>query len=141
MKAISIWQPWASALFTPLKKIETRHWSAPLGLVGQRFAIHAAKKRDGDGVDFWDSLDMHERDEFARVGFESFYDLPFGALIGSVVLEKCRPTEELCISPGTDEYEWGNHARGRFGWVLKDPIRFEVPISCVGRQGFFNVEL
>jgi hypothetical protein len=41
MKAISLWQPWASAIALGWKKNETRHWSTdyrgPL-------LIHAAKK-------------------------------------------------------------------------------------------------
>lgn len=42
MKAISLWQPWASLVWAGVKTIETRHWSTnyrgPL-------AIHAAKRK------------------------------------------------------------------------------------------------
>ena len=42
MKAISFWQPWATAIAAGVKKIETRGWqtayTGPL-------AIHAAKRR------------------------------------------------------------------------------------------------
>ena len=80
MKAITLWQPWASlcviprpidpatfstfggAIPLPFKTIETRSWPAPKSLIGQRIAIHAAKRKplsiyaadmvaiDGNGV-------------------------------------------------------------------------------------------
>lgn len=36
MKAISLWQPWASAMALGLKSIETRHWSPASGEIGER---------------------------------------------------------------------------------------------------------
>lgn len=140
MKALSLWQPWASALFTPLKRYETRHWPAPSWLIGQRIAIHAAKKRDADVRDFWEGLDDREYTEFARIGVAVFDQLPFGALVGTAVLVKCHRTEALGIQHGCDDYEWGNHGPGRFAWEFAQHERFEQPVPYVGRQGIFNVE-
>ena len=42
MKAITLHQPWASALAHGLKKYETRSWPVPEKFVGHRVAIHAA---------------------------------------------------------------------------------------------------
>lgn len=44
MKAISLWQPWASLIAAGVKPFETRHWAPPDWLVGQTIAICAAKK-------------------------------------------------------------------------------------------------
>ena len=44
MKAISLHQPWASLIAVGIKTIETRSWAPPKALIGQRIAIHAAKK-------------------------------------------------------------------------------------------------
>ena len=44
MRAISLWQPWASLIACGAKPFETRHWVPPRELIGQRIAIHAAKK-------------------------------------------------------------------------------------------------
>jgi hypothetical protein len=44
MKAISLWQPWASLIACGAKPYETRHWPPPRDLIGQTIAIHAAKK-------------------------------------------------------------------------------------------------
>jgi activating signal cointegrator 1 len=56
VKAISLWQPWASLIACGMKPYETRHWSPPRELIGQTIAIHAAKKRDKDGIDLAEEL-------------------------------------------------------------------------------------
>lgn len=50
MKAISLWQPWASLIACGEKPYETRHWAPPRELIGQTIAIHAAKKIDKDAA-------------------------------------------------------------------------------------------
>lgn len=56
MKAISLWQPWASLIACGAKPYETRSWAPPLGLIGQTIAIHAAKKIDKGAVEFAEEL-------------------------------------------------------------------------------------
>jgi hypothetical protein len=46
MKAISLWQPWATFVTLKWKTIETRDHAGFFSLVGQRIAIHAAKRFD-----------------------------------------------------------------------------------------------
>jgi hypothetical protein len=41
MKAITLWQPWASLVACGAKRFETRHWAPPDHLIGQHLAIHA----------------------------------------------------------------------------------------------------
>jgi activating signal cointegrator 1 len=50
MKAISLWQPWASLIACGAKLYETRSWAPPRELIGQTIAIHAAKKVDKDAA-------------------------------------------------------------------------------------------
>lgn len=52
MKAISLWQPWASLIACGAKPYETRHWAPPRELIGQVIAIHAAKKIDRAAAEF-----------------------------------------------------------------------------------------
>src|SRR3546814_21127441 len=49
VKAISLWQPWASAIALGHKSIETRHW--PTKYRGE-LAIHAAKRFGPDEREF-----------------------------------------------------------------------------------------
>lgn len=52
MKAISLWQPWASLIACGAKPYETRSWAPPQSLIGQTIAIHAAKKIDKEAARF-----------------------------------------------------------------------------------------
>lgn len=56
MKAISLWQPWASLIACGAKPFETRHWAPPRELIGQTIAIHAAKKVDKNARPFAEDL-------------------------------------------------------------------------------------
>lgn len=56
MKAISLWQPYASLIAVEAKPFETRHWAPPRELIGQTIAIHAAKKIDKELKSFVEDL-------------------------------------------------------------------------------------
>ena len=44
MKALTIWQPWASLIAMGAKPYEFRGWKPPKSLIGQRLAIHAGAR-------------------------------------------------------------------------------------------------
>lgn len=127
MKAISLWQPWASAIAVGSKRIETRHWTTRYrGLL----AIHAAKRWGPD-----------ER-EFAAVEFTLGRlpeRIPLGAIVAVARLIDVQPTEELKLSVSAVERLYGNYGPGRFGWVLDDIRALPEPIPFKGAQGFFDV--
>lgn len=56
MKAISLWQPWASLIACGAKPFETRSFAPPASLIGQTIAIHAAKKIDKGAAQFAQDL-------------------------------------------------------------------------------------
>lgn len=56
MKAISLWQPWASLIACGAKPYETRSWAPPAELIGATIAIHAAKKIDKGAAQFAQDL-------------------------------------------------------------------------------------
>lgn len=127
MKAISLWQPWASAVALGLKRIETRHWfTAYRGPI----AIHAAKR--------WtrDERELHA-EEVAAGHMPA--ELPFGALVAVARLTAIRPTDQLAAEVTSDEYCWGNYAPGRFGWLLEDIQALPTPVQFRGLQGIFEV--
>ena len=45
MKALTIWQPWASLIMAGAKPYEFRGWRAPRSIIGQRIVIHAAARK------------------------------------------------------------------------------------------------
>jgi hypothetical protein len=136
MKAISLHQPWASAVAIGIKTHETRSWrTSHLGPL----AIHAAKKRTLENErifqDLWD---------IPEIGFAfadhldlNFNWLPFGAIIAT-----CKLT---CVGdvdfwkPTEIQKALGNYSPGRFVWVLEDIKKLDAPIPFKGQQGFFEV--
>jgi hypothetical protein len=91
VKAISLWQPWASLIACGAKPFETRHWAPPQGLIGQTIAIHAAKKVDRSAIalaeevyyahSLGDSDDCHEKLEEAILGTPDSMMAKFGPAV------------------------------------------------------------
>lgn len=148
MKALPLWQPWASLVAVGAKRVETRHWPAYEWLIGQRVVVHATKvglsKRDERA--FLDEPVF--RGALTEAGIEIPFgdpgrNLPRGALICTVVIDRC--TEITAASAKTlldrnpSEYAFGNYAPGRFAWVLRDVEVLPEPIPFKGRQGIFDV--
>jgi len=155
LKALSLWQPWASAIAVGAKRIETRHWrTAYRGPL----AIHAAKRLVKDELIHIGAC-WHWFGALRPLGagFDGppLWDLlPFGAIVAVCDLVDCWPTEsftvaELDTSRWPDgetcaHYDWtermiGDFSPGRFGWVLADVQALQKPIPWRGKQGLFEV--
>jgi hypothetical protein len=128
MKAISLWQPWASLWLSPLKVHETRHW--PTDFRGW-LAVHATKRLVSDVGEELDELCV------AQFGAMWRRTLPRGAILGAVHLVDCAPTE--IIVPSADDLECGDFSYGRYGWKRDEWKRLPEPVPYIGRQGFFSV--
>lgn len=123
MKAITLWEPFATAIPLGLKRIETRHWSTnyrgPL-------AIHAAKKRD------------KTLEQISVDGGISLEQLQYGNVVAVVNLAAVCPIEHLRRIVSKADLHFGDYQDGRFGWVLTD-IKAIKPFPLKGGQGFFNI--
>jgi hypothetical protein len=132
MKAISLWQPWASLWLTNRKVHETRHWeTSHRGWL----AVHAAKRFEKDfppGDEMREILD----DEF---GGHWAMDLPTGAIIGAVDLVSCRRMPEDANPEHEDDYVCGNWEEGRFAWRRAAIVKLTEPIPYRGRQSMFTL--
>lgn len=134
MKAISLWQPWATLITTGHKGIETRSWSPPDAMVGERVAIHAAKTTA--------HLNVCDTEPFARC-IPDPGGLALGAIIGTALLYRVGEMTEHGIANLLErnprEYAFGLYEPGRFAWVLREPLHLPEPIPYRGRQRIFNV--
>lgn len=136
MRAISLWQPWASLWCSPLKIHETRHWATKhRGWL----AVHAAKHFEKDFPPvFADML----RQQF---GASWFNDLPAGAVIGKVNLLDCLPTEHVYPDGALRSFEeerdhrCGDFDSGRFAWKRGEFMLLHEPVPFRGLQAIFNV--
>jgi hypothetical protein len=139
MKALTIWQPWASLVATGAKRIETRSW--PTSHLGE-LAIHSAaiypqKHRDllRTAV-FSRSISMGTR-------------LPLGAILGTVRVLRVLPIptcglfyvrkfieEQLAVTraEADRELQLGDYTAGRFAWILGEASPLKTPHPCRGKQ-------
>lgn len=141
MKAVSLWQPWASLIACGAKTVETRSWPAPRSVVGQRIAIHAAKRTSELAMlrapVFRDAL--RERRELVHLVDG---ELPLGHIVATAVLTDCFVmSASRCADVRANqplEYAFGHWEPGRFGWQLAD-VQVVDPIPYRGAQGLFDV--
>jgi hypothetical protein len=140
MKAISLYQPWASAVANGSKRIETRSWrtwyTGPI-------AICAAKKKSPELVEkfeiFLEQFPTIYR-AFTKDQQFGFDDLPLGCVIATATLTDCVPTK-MIRGLSKVEFTLGDFSPGRFGWILEDVKRLAKPIPCHGHQRIFNVDI
>jgi activating signal cointegrator 1 len=133
MKAISLWQPWASLWLTDRKIHETRHWYTPhRGWLAVQATKHFEKDFD-QGDPFREILD----DEF---GGHWAMDLPRGAIIGAVDLVDCISTDLARGRPEhADDRECGNWEPKRFAWRRAAIVKLDRPIPYRGHQTLFTL--
>lgn len=131
MKAISLWQPWASAIACGVKQVETRSWyTAYRGPI----AIHAAKKWNKELLETTLALITHSP-EFYRglrtLGLTRWDKMHLGAVVATAHLTDCIATEILRPTISPLERAFGNYSAGRWGWILTNikPIAEPIPAS------------
>ena len=136
MKAITIWQPFASLIACGAKVFETRSWSTShRGPI----AIHAAKKQDR-----W-CLELCLKEPFGSVllaaGFEKIGDLPFGAIVATGTLMDCFETKrlrnELDQRLFPHELKFGDFRDGRYGWQFGH-VRSIAPVTVRGARRLWD---
>lgn len=132
MKALSLWQPWASLVIVGAKQYETRSWKTNYrGLL----VIHAALK--------WDKELEALLTSFVRDFGLNLKGAPLGVALGTVELVNCFRTEDVLGREVPDysmESEFGDYTAGRWAWKLANPIIFPDPIPCAGHQRLWEVE-
>lgn len=147
MKALTLWQPYASLAIAGIKKYETRPWATsyrgPL-------AIHAAKLRDDELIDRIGLPEFNRLDAICcDHGLGHIYSVPRGVVLGTVELVDCgriSPVHDTIVNDQgfscgritSVERSLGDYTPGRYAWQLANPTRFEMPIPARGQQGLWN---
>ncbi|MBE3038659.1 MAG: ASCH domain-containing protein [Chloroflexi bacterium] len=119
MKALSIRQPWAWAIFHAGKNFENRTW---FHSYRGRIVIHTGKAVDKSAVQ-----------KLRAKGHQVPMNLPVGCLVG-----------EVDIVGGVDRFgkkPVGNPwYEGEYGFFLANPKAYDDPVPYKGKLGFFEVE-
>lgn len=124
MYALTILQPWAWAIIHAGKVIENRTWPLPAQIIGQRIAIHAAKR--SMPAEFA-TMAKYLRLAHSPLDVPNPDDLVFGAIIGTVEVTEC-------VARSDSSWFIGQH-----GFILRNPRMLTTPIICTGRQLFWHV--
>ena len=140
MKAITLWQPGASALFTDsLKPDETFSWPMPAALAGREIAIHAAKRWTIQERKTWLWLSTPPvLRQFREIGITGSNELPRGAIIGIITFAPSIRTQDIRDHRETDQRAWGDYTAGRWAWPVRTKRLLPAPVPFTGRQGFFD---
>jgi len=153
MRAISLWEPYASLIRTGAKTWETRSWAThyrgPLLICAAKGGLKKPELisklsqwhfQGGLAPLIGKSLELSGYTNWPGVKIS---DLNFGMAVAVVELIHCIPTFAVSgLNPGGPLYEtfFGDFHNGRYAWKLK-LIEAIKPFPVKGRQGFFEVKI
>lgn len=162
MKALTIWQPWASLIIAGAKPYEFRGWRPPTSIIGQRIVIHAAARK----IDLEEAAALckilyyrNENERIAAYAAETCLhpelaipilkrayltligkdSLPMSAGIGTAIVGEPRLGTEIAEEfgvPRVNDSDRDQHAN--WGWPMLDIEAWPEPIPMRGAQGLWN---
>lgn len=119
-KALTVWEPWASAIALGMKPVENRSWSTHHR---GRLFIHAAAR----------PATQNDVDQVAWLSGETEIPVRPGMVVCSVELyDVCEPGDCRCRST------WAE--RGMYHWRLRDPVAIVQDWPVRGRQGLWTLQ-
>jgi hypothetical protein len=141
MKAITLWQPWASLVALGPKKVETRSWTTKHR---GELAIHSASAmpsrylgRSRYGKEFGDQLQQvlgcppHEL-------MSKTMALPRGFVLCIVRLLDVIPVDRCREDLSERERIFGNYDDGRYAWFLEMVHVLKEPVPAKGNRMLWN---
>lgn len=160
LKALTIYQPWASLIMAGAKPFEFRGWHPPVSILGKRIVIHAgAKKIDVDLVrDLYHALYFRDISEtIAQAAAETCLHadpaipilrralqpgndpLPMAVGLGTAMVGVPRFGTDIAKEFGVtraNDSDRDQHAN--WGWPMLDIDVWPEPIPMRGKQGLWN---
>lgn len=123
--ALSIHQPYASAIAAGVKRVENRTWGSDQ-MAGMPLAIHATSKR-------WNPTPL-ERSRIQRLWPDCPppQKFPYGAILATARIKLVCGTKHIAVSGD----RW---ATGPKCWVLDRIVALHTPISHKGKQGLWKL--
>jgi activating signal cointegrator 1 len=149
MKAITLWQPWATLVAYGVKSIETRSWGTKHR---GELAIHAAA-----GKPRWDKMSTEALRLYRQwAKFNGLEDdagsaavnkhiIPRGAVVAICTLSDCQEMTESSVaaqlaSNDKENTAFGIWEPGRFAWALRNIRKLDKPIAARGHQTMWTWE-
>jgi hypothetical protein len=146
MKALTVWQPWASLLIVGAKGYEFRPWRLPEAMVGERSVIHAGK-RPTHLDECRDIVGVIDAARHEGMGITN----PAAAKL--LLTQTLRRHPDLPVAAGIGTVRWGEPVRctelyrgaidaddidpRMWAWPVFDPEPWPVPVPCRGARQFW----
>lgn len=151
MKAITIWQPWASLIAIGAKPYEFRSRRPPAALIGQRIAIHAgARDLKPKEIEYllWQLASTPPkvclRADLAVPFLQPLVSNPDGVwrshIIATAVIGTPKAGDECAKEFGIEVGGNDSDRGGTFnwGWPMLEVELIQPPVPVRGAQGFWN---
>ena len=155
MRAITLWQPWASLIACGAKRYETRSWVTKYR---GPIAIHAATK---DPKAIFKTLPLNVKVAMSPYLIEHYLfwdDIPRGAIVATAELVECWKITDNGHTNGSDraasieggvfegktnivegdEILFGDWTPGRYAWEIANVKILPEPIPQKGQQGLWR---
>ncbi|MBZ9852842.1 ASCH domain-containing protein [Mesorhizobium sp. CA13] len=150
MKALTIWQPWATLIMAGVKPYEFRGWPAPRALRGTRIAIHAGARpvRKAELKDLIIRLRSPEAwstglKPEALAMLERWHSnpaaLPLASILGTASLGEPKRAFDIVAEFGVSQLndsDRNEHANWAWPLTYIEPLQPIQPAK--GSQGFWN---
>jgi hypothetical protein len=148
VKALSLWEPWASLMRTGGKTIETRSW--PTAYRGPLLICASKRHRKTEVLHlccnwaFQGGLAPLVGRRLDRTGktwaanADRLIDaLSFGKAVAVVDLYRVERTDSCTLGEVEQEREFGDYSPGRWAWFTRN-LRAIEPFEMLGHQGLWN---
>ena len=124
MKCLSVCQPFAELIVRGQKTIELRKWNTKFR---GEFLVHAAKNI--------------RREDYKRMKI-SPSSIVSGAIIGKVNLidVKRYDSDKELHTDKKKHYSISNSTKNKYGYILENPKKLQVPIPYLGKLNFFEFQ-
>ena len=139
MKAVSLHQPWASAIAIGAKHFETRSWPiryrGPIAICAAKTPLHA-RSEERSRPALWANV---FRTMSVAPGWLTG-SLPFGAVVAVAEVVECYRVADLGFSKlSALELALGDFSGIRYGWLLENIVALPQPVPCRGFQSIFEL--
>ena len=148
IRAMSLWQPWATLVALGVKRLETRTWLPPSDLFGGRLLICAGI--NDSILKLFDREDCPEEYEPLKRAvrrslpmgdtFAGSSCLPLGRAVAIVTVDGAFSAPRA-LEEQPDQAALGDFRDGRFAWFFSDVEALKVPFRVTGKQRIFNARL
>lgn len=148
MKALTIWQPWASLIMLGFKPCEFRGWPAPRYVINQRVVNHAGtrpiKLREVQDLintlasgDFCGGMSL-DAIPFLEDVLMGRRKLPLGAGLGTFRIGEAKQSCDLWPEQFEGLSDSDRREHSNWAWPVSEIEHLETVVPIKGHQGFWN---